>query len=141
MPRWLTSACLVLVASCQNQACPSTPGGSCDPRNANCPSGYACALSEVCTHPCEQASDCWIPVTDGCRYGAYLPGQRLPDGGMYVEMTEDGYCPDKDTLRCIDGYCQAVAFRGLACDADAGCDYDLYGPSEFKGNRDQGPVR
>ena len=36
-------------------------------------------------------------------------------------------------MECIAGYCQRAE-----C-GDGGCDYDLYGPSPFKGNRNQGP--
>jgi hypothetical protein len=122
----------ILVASCQNQACPSTVGGSCEPRNANCPSGYSCALAEICTRTCEQTSDCWVPVSAGC-HSNYYPGMILPDGGTYTEQSEDGFCTDSKVMECIAGYCQ----RGEC--ADGGCDYDLYGPSPFKGNRNQGP--
>lgn len=118
--------------SCQQQACPSTAGGTCDPRNANCPANYYCAAAEICTRRCEQTSDCWVKVEDGCRYTT-LPGQRLPDGGVFVETTEDGFCPETKAMLCLDGYCQRDA-----C-ADGGCDYDVYGPSPFKGNRSQGP--
>lgn len=130
--RWLTLMTLIVVASCQNQACPSMPGESCDPRNANCSKGYHCALAEICTRACEQPSDCWVKVTDGCRSNQ-VPLMRLPDGGTYVETSEDGFCPETKLLECLEGSCQ------LPARADAG--YDLYGPSEFKGNRDQGPVR
>lgn len=135
MRRWVTLVGFIVVASCQNQACPSMAGGPCDPRNANCPAGYACARAEICTRACAQASDCWVKVSDGCRYTA-LPGQRLADGGVFVESTEDGFCPETKALTCLDGYCQRAA-----CEDAGGCDYDLYGPSPFKGNRDQGPVQ
>lgn len=124
---------LLCVAACQNQACPSTAGGTCDPRNANCPKGYVCALAEVCTRTCEQTSDCWVKVEDGCRY-TYLPGQRLPDGGVFSDQTtEDGICPETKLMECVSGYCQRAE-----C-ASQSCDYDIYGPSEFKGNRSMGP--
>jgi hypothetical protein len=58
---------------------------------------------------------------------------RLPDGGTVVEESSDGFCPETKTLVCLDGYCQS---QGCL---DGGCDYDLYGPSPFKGNRSQGP--
>jgi hypothetical protein len=125
---------LVFVASCQLQSCPSTAGGACDPRNANCPKGYACAVAEICTHPCEQPSDCWVKVSDGCRSND-LPGQKLPDGGFFTETSEDGFCTETKVMVCADGYCQREA-----C-ADGGCDYDVYGPSPFKGNRSQGPTQ
>ncbi len=101
-------------------------------RNANCPVGYACTLAEVCTRSCEQTSDCWVKVEDGCR-GAELPGQRLPDGGTFMETRDDGFCPETKVMECLQGYCQR-----FEC-VDGGCDYDLYGPSPFKGNRSQGP--
>lgn len=132
MRRCFTLISFIVVASCQNQACPMRPGESCDPRKPNCSKGYHCALAEICTRSCEQASDCWVKVTDGCRSN-YVPLQRLPDGGTWVESSEDGFCPETKLLECLEGYCQ------LAASADAG--YDLYGPSEFKGNRDQGPGR
>jgi hypothetical protein len=126
-------AVLLVVASCQNQACPSTAGGPCDPRNANCPRGYTCALAEICTRTCEQTPDCWVRVEDGCRY-TELPGQRLPDGGVFSDQaTADGYCPETKIMECVSGYCQRSK-----CAAE-GCDYDIYGPSGFKGNRSQGP--
>jgi hypothetical protein len=131
--RWLPIFAFIMVASCQNQACPSTVGGTCDPRSANCPSGYTCALAEICTRTCEQTSDCWVPVSAGCRSN-YFPGQLLPDGGTYTEQSEDGFCPESKVMECISGYCQRAE-----C-ADGGCDYDLYGPSPFKGNRNQGPA-
>ncbi len=124
----------IAVASCQQQACPSAPGGPCDPRNAKCPVGYHCAMAEVCTRACEQASDCWVKVTDGCYY-TYFPGQRLPDGGVFVESTDDGFCTESKSLECVAGYCQRAECLSSPCD------YDLYGPSENKGNRSQGPDR
>lgn len=114
--------------------CPSVAGGPCDPRNANCPAGYTCALAEVCTRPCAETQECWVRVEDGCRY-TLLPGQRLPDGGVFTEASEDGYCPETKLLVCLDGFCQREACL------DGGCDYDVYGPSPFKGNRDQGPAQ
>jgi hypothetical protein len=123
----------IAIASCQQQACPSMAGGPCDPRNANCPTGYQCALAEICTRTCEQTSDCWVPVGEGCRY-TYLPGQRLPDGGVFVESSEDGFCSETKLLECVSGYCQRQECLSTPCD------YDLYGPSENKGNRSQGPM-
>ena len=122
----------ILIASCQNQACPSPAGGQCDPRSANCPAGYTCAIAEICTRTCEQAMDCWVKASEGCRSN-FLPGQRLSDGGIFVEESEDGFCPETRLMECIEGYCQ------FSSCAEAGCDRDLYGPSPFKGNRDQGP--
>lgn len=133
MSRWLPVLVLACIASCQQQACPSTAGGACDPRHANCPTGYVCALAEVCTRPCAQHSDCWVKASDGCR-ATELPGQRLPDGGVYSDSTtEDGFCPETKLMECIEGACQS-----WKCN-DGGCDYDVYGPSPFKGNRSQGP--
>lgn len=123
---------LCVAVSCGQQACPSGPGDSCDPRNANCPKDYTCAVAEICTRTCEQTSDCWVKVEDGCRPKA-LPGQRLADGGIASETSEDGFCPESKVMHCLDGYCQ------FAECADGGCDRDLYGPSGWKGNRSQGP--
>ena len=67
----------LVVASCQQAACPSPAGGVCDPRSANCPHDYYCALAEVCTRTCTQTSDCWVSTNYGCRNNA-LPGQTLP---------------------------------------------------------------
>lgn len=128
---------LLVVGACQLQACPSPAGGSCDPRNANCPTGYHCAKVEICTKACEQPSDCWVKTSDGCRSNL-LPGQRLADGGVYVEQSEDGFCPETKSLRCEGGYCQPASCPQGQLD-DGGCDYDPYGPSPFKGNRDRGP--
>lgn len=124
-----------LAAGCLGlKACPSEVGGPCDPRNANCPEGYTCALAaEVCTRTCAEASECWVKVEVGCR-GNTLPGQRLPDGGIFVESSDDGYCPETKAMVCLDGYCQRDACL------DGGCDYDPYGPSPYKSNRDQGPL-
>lgn len=114
-------------------ACPSTVGGACDPRDANCPTGYVCALgAEVCTRECAQDSDCWVKVEDGCRDVA-LPMMRLPDGGIFVETSDDGFCPESKAMLCLGGWCQRAD-----CAPD-GCVYDAYGPSPFKGNRSQGP--
>jgi hypothetical protein len=124
----------IMVASCEQQACPSPAGGICDPRKPNCPTGYACGLVERCTRACEQTSDCWVKVESGCR-STELPGQRLSDGGVFMETSEDGFCPETKLMECLDGYCQR-----FEC-ADGGCDYDVYGPSPFKGNRDQGPTQ
>ena len=121
-------------ASC-NSACPSVVGGACDPRDANCPPNYYCAMAEVCTRHCDASVDCWIKVTDGCRNNT-LPGERLPDGGVFVEASDDGYCSETKAMVCLDGYCQRDT-----CPEDGGCDYDLYGPSPFKGNRSQGPAQ
>ena len=120
-------------AGCTN-ACPSMVGGACDPRNANCPTGYSCALAEVCTRHCDASSDCWTKVGDGCRSNM-MPGQRLSDGGVFVETTDDGFCAESKQMLCLDAYCQ----RDVC--ADGGCDYDIYGPSPFKGNRSQGPAQ
>lgn len=109
-------------------------GGACDPRDANCPKGYFCALAEVCTRRCEATKDCWVKVDDGCRSNT-LPGQRLADGGVFVESTDDGFCAESKEMVCLEGYCQRAACL------DGGCDYDLYGPSPFKGNRAQGPAQ
>lgn len=133
----------LLFAGCftQQASCPSGPGGRCDPRNKpDCPKGYACSLAEVCTKACEQASDCWTKVEDGCRYVDYVPGQKLPDGGIFTDQSDDGFCPESKLLECTGGFClrtQCVTRRILD---DGGCDYDLYGPSDYKGNRSQGPA-
>jgi hypothetical protein len=116
----------------QVSACPSPAGGPCDPRNFQCPKDFYCAAAEVCTRRCTQATDCWVRVADGCLSNT-LPGMTLPDGGVYVEASAGGYCPETLSLVCLDGYCQHGACL------DGGCDYDLYGPSPFKGNRGQGP--
>lgn len=129
---WLGVLCFI---ACQKlPACPSAVGGPCDPRDFNCPTGYYCAQAEVCTKACEQDTDCWVKVDDGCR-ASQLPGQTLPDGGVFVEMSADGICPETKAMVCLDGRCQR--FQCL----DGGCDYDLYGPSPFKGNRSQGPAQ
>ncbi len=130
---WTFVVAVAVVSSCE-PACPSPAGGSCDPAQANCPKGYACAVAQVCTKDCAQASDCWVKVEDGCRSSA-VPLQRLPDGGTFVETSEDGFCPETKLLACVGGHCQ----RG-AC-ADGGCDYDVWGPSPFAGNRTQGPAQ
>ena len=133
MRYWLHLWVFVATMGCES-ACPSPPGGTCDPRAPNCPGGYRCAMAEICTRPCEQTSECWVPVSDGCRYTQF-PGQRLADGGIFMETSEDGFCPESKLMECLDGHCQR--FECL----DGGCDYDVYGPSPFKGNRNQGPVQ
>lgn len=114
-------------------ACPSPAGGICDPRKANCPKDYYCAIAEVCTKTCVDAGDCWVRTSDGCRESG-LPGQRLPDGGTFTQGSGT-YCPETLSIICQDGYCQ-----NPDC-VDGGCDYDVYGPSPFKGNRSQGPSK
>jgi hypothetical protein len=74
-----------------------------------------------------------VKVEDGCYYER-LPFERLPDGGTFVEESDEGYCPDSRTLACVQGYCR------LGECADGGCDPDLYGPSDYAGNRSQGPA-
>ena len=113
-------------------ACPSPAGGSCDPAANDCPKSYYCAAAEVCTRACVEAKDCWVATADGCR-PKYFPLQRLPDGGTFVETSSDGYCPETQAMACLGGYCQPDT-----C-GDAGCAYDMYGPSPFKGNRTGGP--
>lgn len=142
MPAWLLldldrmkrapALVLLLVVSCQQQACPSAAGDPCDPRNANCPADYWCAVAEVCTRRCEQTPDCWVKVEKGCRYPDYVPGEKLPDGGVFTDVSEDGFCPETKRVECIDGYCQHSK-----C-ADGGC-VDVYGPSPYKGNYNQAP--
>lgn len=132
MKKWALFLFIGMV-SCQQAACPSPAGGICDPRNPNCPTGYYCALAEVCTRTCTQVSDCWVSTNNGCRSNA-LPGQTLPDGGYFTEESPDGYCPETKELECVGGFCQLPANR-----VDGGYDYDVYGPSPFKGNRNQGP--
>jgi hypothetical protein len=75
-----------------------------------------------------------VKVEDGCR-STCTPGQRFSDGGICTEQSADGFCPETKLMECLDGYCQR-----FEC-TDGGCDYDLYGPSVFKGNRSQGPER
>ncbi len=129
----IVSLVAIVAVSCpQMQACPSPAGGACDPREANCPKNYYCAVAEVCTRSCAEDHDCWIRVDDGCRPSTF-PGMSLADGGIANESSDDGYCAETKALSCFEGYCQYVA-----C-ADGGCDYDVYGPSPFKGNRTQGP--
>lgn len=133
---WFPTLVLVIFAGCTQVSLCSTFGGPCDPRNSQCPKGYTCSLAEVCTRTCEQTSDCWMKVEDGCPLGNYLPGQRLPDGGVFSDQSsEDGFCPDSKLMECVSGFCQR-----LEC-ANGGCDYDIYGPSEYKGNRSMGPER
>lgn len=61
---------------------------------------------------------------------------RLPDGGTYTEVQDEGYCPESRRMVCLGGYCQ----RDECVLLDGGCDYDLFGPSPFKGNRSVGPA-
>lgn len=129
---WFPVFAFILVASCGQQACPSIAGGSCDPRNFDCPPGYTCSLAEVCTRTCAETAECWVKVEDGCRFDQYLPGQLQPDGGPFMESSEDGFCPETKLMECIEGYCQR-----FSC-ADGGCDYDVYGPGT-KGTQTQGP--
>jgi hypothetical protein len=132
-PVWLL---LLLLAGCVRLgACPSKAGGPCDPRDANCPKSYGCALgAEVCTRECAATEDCWVKVEDGCRSDE-LPLMRLPDGGTFSEQSADGFCPETKRMVCLGGWCQRDACR------DGGCRYDEYGPSPFKGNRSQGPAQ
>ena len=133
--RWFPLASLLFAASCFDLgACPSLPARVCNPRDANCPRGYTCALSEICTRTCEADRDCWVKVEDGCRY-QQLPGETLPDGGAYTEQNDEGFCPESRLVSCIGGFCE------LTTCLDGGCDHDLYGPSPFKGNRSQGPAQ
>ncbi|MEW6431551.1 MAG: hypothetical protein AB1730_08570 [Myxococcota bacterium] len=136
MSRRFGLAVVLLLAGCvRMSACPSKAGGSCDPRDPNCPVGYRCALgAEVCTRECVETTDCWVKVEDGCR-GDELPLMRLPDGGTSVEMSPDGFCPETKVMVCLDGWCQRDVCQ------DGGCLYDEYGPSPFKGNRGQGPAQ
>ncbi|MCC6335845.1 MAG: hypothetical protein IT380_17880 [Myxococcales bacterium] len=133
--RWTAALPLLLAGCVKLGACPSTVGGSCDPRDANCPKGYVCALgAEICTRECVETTDCWVKVEDGCRSDR-LPLMTLPDGGTFVETSEDGFCPETKRMVCLGGWCQREKCL------DGGCLYDEYGPSPFKGNRGQGPER
>jgi hypothetical protein len=133
LPRNVAFAVLLFIACQKLPACPSPAGGSCDPTDPNCPKGYSCAAAaQVCTRACEQDSDCWVKVEDGCRANS-LPGERFPDGGVFVESSEDGFCSETKLMVCLAGYCQRSS-----CVQDPGCD-DLYGPSPYAGNRSQGP--
>jgi hypothetical protein len=132
--RGVAAVFVCVLAGCFNtKACASQAGGHCDPRNFECPKSYNCSLAEVCTKACEQTSDCWVKFADGC-ISTNLPGMRLPDGGVFMEMmSEDGFCPESKQIVCLNKFCQQEV-----C-VDGGCNYDIYGPSEFKGNRSQGP--
>ncbi len=141
MKRWFPTAALIFAASCLQQNCPSTPGGRCDPRAANCPANYYCAVAEICTHGCVEAADCWVKVGDGCRFDGYVPGQLQPDGGPFMETSDDGICPESKLLECVGGYCVRAGCARGTVSADGGCDYDVYGPSDYKGNRSQGPAQ
>ncbi|MDX2011482.1 MAG: hypothetical protein SFW67_14885 [Myxococcaceae bacterium] len=116
-------------------SCPAPAGGPCEPRKQNCPDGYYCPLAEVCTRTCEQTSDCWVPVEKGCRSDG-VPFMRLPDGGTFTETQDDGFCPETRRMVCLGGFCQ----KDTCPLEDGGCDYDVYGPSPFKGNRSVGPA-
>jgi hypothetical protein len=48
-------------------------------------------------------------------------------------VSEDGYCPETKLMECMSEY-----YQRSQC-ATQSCDYDIYGPSPFKGNRSQGP--
>jgi hypothetical protein len=63
-----------------------------------------------------------------------VPFMTLPDGGTFMEQSDEGFCPETRRMVCLDGFCQKDI-----CLVDGGCDYDLYGPSPFKGNRTAGP--
>ena len=102
---WFPLFVFIMVASCQQVACPSAPGGPCNPRNAACPAQYHCALAEICTRKCEQPSDCWVKVEEGCYYDQ-RPGQIQADGGAYMEMSDEGFCPESRSMQCLQGYCQ-----------------------------------
>ncbi len=134
--RWTLWLWLLIAGGClRAESCPSPAGGSCDPRLPNCPATYHCALAEVCTKACEATSDCWVPTSAGCVPGT-LPGQRLPDGGLaQEEEVVDDICPESRHMACVAGYCQKEG-----C-ADGGCDYDVYGPSPFKGSYRGGPTK
>lgn len=134
MRHWFPLSVFFLSVSCLQQACPSRAGGPCDPRHASCPAAYTCALAEICTRTCQQTSDCWVKVEDGCYYTEW-PGQLRADGGVFMEASADGFCPETKLMECLEGHCQR--FECL----DGGCDYDLYGPSTFKGIHDPGPGR
>ena len=111
--------------------CPAAANGSCHPRSSNCPQGYFCSLAEICTKGCTIDSDCLVNASGGC-FSDALPGMRLPDGGTATGAPpEDGICPESKSLVCLDGYCQQNTCL------DGGCDYDLYGPSPFKGGGGQ----
>lgn len=73
-----------------------------------------------------------MPITVGCVITC-APGERRPDGGVCQEESDDGFCPESKRVVCEGGYCQHVRY------VDGGEQYDLYGPSDFKGNRSQGP--
>ena len=73
-------------------------------------------------------------MEDGCRYTTF-PGERLSDGGVSMERSEDGFCPETKLMECIEGHCQRSEY------ADGGGDYDLYGPSPFKGDPNQGSMK
>lgn len=132
---WWVAAFVGCATPIGQGSCPAPAGGNCEPRKQNCPEGYYCPLAEICTRTCEQTSDCWIRVELGCRSNA-VPYQRLPDGGQYTEENDEGYCPETRRLVCLAGYCQ----KNECESADGGCDYDVYGPSPFKGNRSVGPA-
>lgn len=114
-------------ASCLDVGgCPAAANGSCHPRSSNCPHGYFCSLAEICTKACAIDSDCLVDASGGC-YSDGLPGMRLPDGGVSNGgPPADGICPESKSLVCLVGYCQSNRCP------DAGCDYDVYGPSPFK---------
>lgn len=120
---------LIIFASCLDTGgCPASASGPCHPRSSNCPNGYVCSLAEVCSKACTVNSDCLVDATGGC-YSDGLPGMRLPDGGVSNGAPPaDGICPESKSLVCLGGFCQKEV-----CLLDGGCDYDLYGPSPFKG--------
>lgn len=119
---------LMIAAGCVDLGgCPAPANGPCHPRSSNCPSGYVCSLAEICTKACTVDENCLVDAQGGC-YSDGLPGMRLPDGGTSTGgPPADGICPESKSLVCLDGYCQSNACL------DGGCDYDLYGPSPFKG--------
>ncbi len=118
---------VLVFASCLDVGgCPAAANGSCQPRSSNCPHGYFCSLAEICTKACEKDSDCLVNASGGC-YSDPLPGMRLSDGGVATGAPPaDGICPESKSLVCLSLYCQSNTCP------DAGCDYDVYGPSPFK---------
>lgn len=116
---WLTGCFNVGPLDCGFR---SPTGGPCNPfaSTEQCAAGHFCARVEVCTHACTFDTQCraTCSVNDA--------GQAV--GCPFGDTCRGGVCSSDVGARCLGGVCQPPCTALLS---DGGCDWDVYGPSDY----------
>lgn len=97
-------------------------GGSCNPFSTSdqCPVGDFCSRVELCTHACT--------VDFECRTRCSVDDAGVARGCPLGDRCREGTCSSDLGARCVEGICQPPCTAFLS---DGGCDWDVYGPSDY----------